>query len=84
MTDKTTGALSGEKIYTYYCISCHGKKGDLKAGRSADLTTSKLSEEAIRTIIMFGSSKGMSAYQSLLDEEELDVLVTHVKSLRNN
>lgn len=84
MTDASTGELSGEKIYSFYCISCHGKSGDLKAGRAADLVQSTLSEEEIQSIIMFGSNKGMNAYKSLLSEEELSVLVTHVKSLQKN
>ncbi len=84
MKDANTGELSGEKIYRYYCIACHGQNGDLKAGRSSDLSSSRMLDEEIKSIIKFGSNKGMNAYQSILGETEMEALVKHVKSLRKN
>lgn len=83
MKDVQTGRVSGEKIYNYYCISCHGKKGALQAGNASDLSVSILSDEAIRKMILEGSDKGMNSYSSILyKEEELEALVSHVKTLR--
>ena len=83
MKDVQTGRVSGEKIYKYYCISCHGKKGDLQAGNASDLSVSILSDEAIRKMILEGSDKGMNSYSSIFNkEEELEALVSHVKTLR--
>lgn len=83
MIDSETGEVNGEKVYQYYCTSCHGPKGDRGAGQAPDLTQSKIGDDAIRQMILYGSDKGMAAYQSLISEEELPALVEYVKSLRN-
>jgi mono/diheme cytochrome c family protein len=83
MVNAETGEADGQQIYSYYCTSCHGPKGDRKVGQAPDLTKSILEDAEIRKMILFGSDNGMAAYQSLLEEEELGALVEHVKSLRN-
>ena len=83
MVNADTGEADGEKIYKYYCTSCHGPKGGRKIGKAPDLRKSTLDDAGIRQMIMFGGDKGMVAYQSLIKDEELDALVEHVKSLRN-
>lgn len=83
MVNADTGKADGEKIYKYYCTSCHGPKGGRNVGKAADLRKSVLNDDEIRQMIMFGSDKGMVAYQSMINDEELDALVEHVKSLRN-
>lgn len=83
MKDVETGKVSGEKIYNYYCISCHGKKGDLQAGNASDLTMSNISDQAIRKMILEGSEKGMNSYASIFNKQDgLEELVSHVKTLR--
>lgn len=73
----------GIKLYKTYCQSCHGKKGDAQRGGAADLSKSRLSEQEIRKIILYGNNNGMMAYKDLLqNEQELDSLVTHVQTLR--
>ena len=83
MVNPETGKVNGEKVYQYYCTSCHGPNGDRGAGQAPDLTQSTIDDDAIRKMILYGSEKGMAAYQSLIKDEELDALVEHVKSLRN-
>lgn len=83
MANAETGEADGEKVYTYYCISCHGSVGDRMAGNAPDLSKSLLNDNGIRQMILYGSEKGMAAYQSMIKDEELDALVEHVKSLRN-
>jgi mono/diheme cytochrome c family protein len=78
-----TGRVDGEKIYTYYCTSCHGPTGDRGAGKAANLIESRMEDRDIRHIILFGAPNGMAAYQSMIkEEEELNALVDYVKTLR--
>lgn len=83
MTDPITGEVDGVKIYKSYCKSCHGPKGDRGLSNAADLSKSTLKEDEIRKIILFGTGNGMSAYKSVITEdEEIEALVKHVKSLQ--
>lgn len=81
---KTTHlAKTGVQLYKTYCQSCHGEKGDAKRGGAANLITSRLSEQEIRKIILYGNDNGMMAYKDLLqNKQELDSLVSLVKELR--
>lgn len=79
-----SGDYDGKTIYNYYCTSCHGPNGDRGAGKASNLITSSMTDDEIRHMILFGSEKGMAAYQSILKEEaELQALVAYVKTLRN-
>lgn len=83
MADKSTGEVDGGKIYKSYCKSCHGPKGDRGLSNAADLSVSTLDEPEIRKIILFGTDNGMSAYKSVIkEEEEIEALVKHVKRLQ--
>jgi mono/diheme cytochrome c family protein len=77
-----TGFVDGEKIFTYYCTSCHGPTGDRGAGKAANLIESRMEDHEIRHIILFGAPNGMAAYQSMIKDEELNALVDYVKTLR--
>lgn len=82
--DEASGAVNGKLIYDYYCVSCHGLKGDQQGGGAPDLTTSTLGTKAIREKILFGGN-GMTAYTTLIkDDEEIEALVEYVGKLRNN
>jgi len=83
MVNAATGEADGKKIYKFYCTSCHGPNGGRKIGKAPDLRVSSLTDSEIRQMIMYGSDKGMAAYQALIKGDELDALITHVKSLRN-
>lgn len=83
MTNPETGEVDGAKVYKNYCNSCHGPKGDRGLSNAADLSVSTLKEDEIRQIILYGTGNGMSAYKSVITEdEEIDALVKHVKSLQ--
>tara|TARA_B100000508_G_scaffold137355_1_gene131538 strand:- start:47843 stop:48187 length:345 start_codon:yes stop_codon:yes gene_type:complete len=75
----------GKSVYQKYCSSCHGGNGKLKAGNAADLSVSKISEDSIRKVILYGNNKGMGPYKSIIkEEEELNALIKHVKTLRDH
>ena len=83
VTDPVTGEVDGAKVYKNYCNSCHGPRGDRGLSNAADLSKSRLEEDEIRKIIMYGTDNGMSAYKSVITEEkEMNALVKHVKSLQ--
>lgn len=77
--------ITGKSIYQKYCSSCHGEDGRLKSGNAADLSMSLISDDSIRMVILYGNSKGMGPYKSIIKkDEEIKLLVEHVKTLRNN
>jgi mono/diheme cytochrome c family protein len=83
ITDPVTGEVDGVKVYKNYCKSCHGPRGDRGLSNAADLSKSRLEVDEIRKIILYGTDNGMSAYKSVItDEEEIEALVKHVKSLQ--
>jgi mono/diheme cytochrome c family protein len=90
-------AAEGQKLYTTYCASCHGDKGqgDGAAGKAlpvkpADHTDGKLmnsfSDEFLLNIIAkggaaVGKSAFMPAWGGVLKENQLQDLVTYVRSI---
>lgn len=83
VTGSVPGEVDGANIYKSYCKNCHGTNGDRGLSNAADLSKSTLKEDEIRKIILFGTDNGMSAYKSVItDEEEIEALVKHVKSLQ--
>jgi mono/diheme cytochrome c family protein len=90
-------AAEGQKLYATYCSSCHGDKGrgDGAAGKAlpvkpADHTDGKLmnsfSDEFLLNIIAkggaaVGKSAFMPAWGGVLKENQLQDLVTYVRSL---
>jgi mono/diheme cytochrome c family protein len=90
-------APEGQKLYTAYCSSCHGDKGqgDGSAGKAlpvkpADHTDGKVmnsfSDEFLLNIISkggaaVGKSAFMPAWGGVLKENQLQNLVAYVRSL---
>jgi cytochrome c6 len=82
---------SGDKSASTFkakCAVCHGNggKGDSPAGRSlgaADLTkvAAAKSPAELKTLIQNGKGK-MPAYGKSLKPEEIDAMVTYIKSLK--
>ena len=85
MTDEITGNVDGEKVYRHYCISCHGPDGKRGISNASDLSKSNLTEEEIRTIILFGNAKGMPSYQSIIKgDDEREALIEYIQTLRED
>ena len=86
----TPSARSATKLYSKNCSSCHGRDGrakTLKAKRNHARNISdsewqeRVSDERIFNAILNGKEK-MPAYGKKLSEQEIDMLVTYVRSLR--
>ncbi|MFM2152213.1 MAG: hypothetical protein RL199_648 [Pseudomonadota bacterium] len=91
----SAGAVRAEEIapvWTKQCKSCHGAdgKGDTEMGKKSkaeDLTTAawqgRMTDAKIRNAIENGVPKTkMKAYKEKLSPEQIDALVTYVRSLK--
>ncbi len=84
-SDSQNVEVTGKSIYQNYCSACHGKDGMLKSGNAADLSMSTINDDSIRQVILYGNNKGMGPYKSIIkSDEEIKLLVEHVKTLRKN
>jgi mono/diheme cytochrome c family protein len=86
----TAGAGSGAELYSKYCASCHGRDGRAKtlkgkSNHARNLSDAewqdRVSDERIFNSIMNGKGK-MPPYGKKLSEQEIDALVTYVRSLK--
>jgi mono/diheme cytochrome c family protein len=73
----------GKALYDAKCASCHGEDGMLGSSGAKDLSQSTLSDSEVKNSILYGNEKGMPPFKDQLGaEENLNLLVTYVKSLR--
>ncbi|MEN8856553.1 MAG: cytochrome c [Flavobacteriaceae bacterium] len=81
----------GKKMYTIYCVSCHGKKGDgngylSQADKFAGIPSYKdrdITEGSIYHVIMYGKNL-MGSHSSQLTNKERWQIVQYVGQLRND
>ncbi|PKO18260.1 MAG: hypothetical protein CVU39_02140 [Chloroflexi bacterium HGW-Chloroflexi-10] len=92
----STAAAAGEEIYVTKCVSCHGEtgKGDGPAGQAltppaGDLTkiVSTIGDDYLFYRISEGGAmdpfnSSMPAQKSVLSEDEIWQVVTHIKSFK--
>ena len=84
-------AKKGKNLYTIYCNSCHGTKGDgqgelVKREKFLGIPNYKdrdITEGSIYHVIMYGKNM-MGSHASQLTEEERWQVVAYVQELRNN
>jgi mono/diheme cytochrome c family protein len=77
-----TPSEKGASLYTVNCASCHGEDGKLGASGAKDLTLSKLSDIQIKTILKKGKNAMPPMADILENNENIDVVIQHIKSLR--
>ena len=78
-----TVVITGKKIYSQYCVLCHGVDGKLGLNGSKDLTLSELSIDSV--LIQIKNGKGaMLPYKDVLSRAEIDSVTQYIISLRNN
>ena len=85
-----SSARSAAELYTKHCASCHGKDGRAKTlkaklNHARDLTDpvwqERATDERLFNTIMNGKQK-MPGFSKKLAEQEINSLVTYVRSLR--
>jgi len=82
---------NGKKMYTIYCISCHGKNGDgngvlVQREKFSGIPNFKdraITEGSIYHVIMYGRGI-MGSHSSQLTRKERWQVVHYVEKLRNN
>lgn len=81
---------SAAELYTKYCATCHGRDGraktfKAKSNHARDLTDPKwqndVGDERLFNSIMNGKRK-MPAFGKKLSEQEINALVSYVRSLK--
>ncbi len=86
-----TNLEQGKKMYTIYCVSCHGKKGDgngylSQAEKFVGIPSYKdrdITEGSIYHVIMHGKNL-MGSHSSQLTNKERWQIVQYVGKLRND
>jgi mono/diheme cytochrome c family protein len=72
----------GASLFILNCASCHGEDGKLGSSDAKDLSVSKLSGKEIEKIIREGKNSMPSQEAVLETEENIQLVIEHVKSLR--
>ena len=75
------GLVHGKAIFEQVCGMCHGKDGALGLNGAANLTSSKLTDEQKKNIILNGKGL-MPAYQDQLSESDIEAVTAYVNTLK--
>ena len=79
---KQTPAEQGASLYTMHCAQCHGEDGKLGSSGAKDLSKSSLADEQVLQIIKNGKG-AMPSMKALLEtEDNIHLVLSHVKALR--
>ncbi|KAA9324987.1 SirB2 family protein [Adhaeribacter soli] len=73
---------NAKEIYNRQCASCHGDNGKKGLGKATDLSVSRLSAEAKKTIILNGKGL-MPGFRGQISEQEAEELAAYLETLRN-
>jgi len=79
---KQTPAEQGASLYTMHCAQCHGEDGKLGSSGAKDLSKSVLADQQVLQIIKNGKG-AMPSMKALLEtEDNIHLVLSHVKALR--
>ena len=77
----TEKKIDGKKIYSRYCVSCHGMYGNMGTSGAFDLTKSELNVSEKVQVISNGR-KLMTAFKSTLSAEEIEAVAKYTETLK--
>jgi mono/diheme cytochrome c family protein len=77
-----TPAEKGASLYTVNCTSCHGEDGKMGGSGAKDLSKSQLSDKQIKKILQKGKNAMPPMSAILENEENMDYVIQHIKTLR--
>ncbi|MEZ4886167.1 MAG: cytochrome c [Chitinophagales bacterium] len=82
-TSNTEGnnAELGKKVYSQFCVACHGADGKLGINGAGDLTASALPEAEVITRIQKGKGL-MTPYEEILSEAQINAVAAYVIAMR--
>ena len=86
LSDDEGTVQAGREVFTQYCSPCHGMNAEGKVGPSLTDETWLYGSEPkdILTSIREGRPKGMPAWKSQLDEDQVKSVAVYVMSLRKS
>lgn len=74
-------SVYGQQLYEQYCQNCHGADGAAGLSGAKNLQTSTISDTDSKMQIKNGKGN-MPAYDGILNDKQIDAVITHIKSLR--
>lgn len=78
---KTNTPPDGKALYTKNCKLCHGSDGKKGTSGAKDLTVSAMSDAEKKQIIANGKGS-MAAFSKLMSEQEIDMVVAYINTLK--
>lgn len=83
VSEKKNAGPNGQKIYTQFCQTCHGKEGNDAISGAKDLTKSTMSLTEVKNIIINGGKNpSMIAYGKLLKPKQIEAVADYVMKFR--
>lgn len=79
--ESSTPAEPGKKVFTTYCVTCHGADGKMGLNGAKDLTQSTLTKEETIQVVTNGR-KMMAPYKSILSPQEISEVSEYVMKFR--
>jgi mono/diheme cytochrome c family protein len=80
-TPVAEGPADGKAIYESKCMNCHGADGKLGLSGARDLTTSALTHDEKKDIILNGKN-AMMGFRDQLSDEQVEAVITYINELR--
>ncbi len=84
-TSKTIDDAEIDAIFVKRCAGCHGADGEPSNPNSPDFTDPKfqnsITDEQMFKSIKDGKGNRMPAYDTILEKEEMQQLVTHIRKM---
>jgi mono/diheme cytochrome c family protein len=76
-------SLTTDPVYRKNCAKCHGKTAEGRHFGGPSLVKTKLSDEAVRSVITNGRG-GMPKFSGKLNDQEIAVLAQEIKAMSEN
>ena len=78
-----TPEVVGENLFIMHCAVCHGDDGKLGASGAKDLSNSTLNDAAILKILKEGKNAMPPMNDLLVNNENIQLVLAHIKKLRH-
>lgn len=75
------GPADGKSIYDLKCMNCHGTDGKLGLSGAKDLTTSALTHDEKKDIILNGKN-AMMGFKDQLSDEQVEAVIGYISELK--
>jgi len=77
---KANPIAAGKKVYTTYCLTCHGLKGDMGGSGAHDLTKSTLS--FAETVQVLTEGRGLMTPHKFLGEKKINAVAKYIETFK--